>query len=263
MKLKTVIYLWVLSLSLILADDGFNIRYHAPIIPLEITVDKDGFDFSLTKEIMTPIGSFGLGYSAYKAEFEEEYTYVIIEDMNSRKEYIYKVKDKSTLRLVNKGTTSVEIKKNRVRIMIEKGSEFKLEFEVIENDSSSYRSSRSKWINVSASNCRANGGEMYNGACLSERSDAKNICRMTGGVLPTIDELEKVVTGCGGTMNGVYPSDWDKNKAICYKKKGFNSNIYWGLKSNNKIILFYGFDSDGGRFWNGDNSRYYIQCIKE
>lgn len=271
MRLKIVIYLWILSVSLVLGNNEFKIQYKAPLIPLEITVDENGFDFSLTREIMTPLGSFGLGYSAYKAEFEEDYTYVIIEDMNSRKEHIYKVKDKSTLRLVNKGTTGVEIKKNRVRIMIEKGSEFKLEFEVIGNDSSSYRSSRIQWLDVSASICRANGGTMLNRVCKVPWSDAKKICRVSGGVLPSFDELKAVVKGCGGINVGFLANNrnaiTDKNIANksyqkCYKSKGFSSNYYWSSTTYNVYFAWI------VRFFDGsvnNSSKYnssYVRCVR-
>lgn len=274
MKFKILTLLLFLTLSS-MADNDFNIHYKVPLIPLEITVDKNGVDFSLTKEIMTPLGSFGLGYSAYKAEFEEDYTYVIIEDMNLRKEHIYKVKDKSTLRLVSKGTTGVEITKNRVHIMIEKGSEFKLEFEVVENDNSSYGSSRSKWIDVSSSTCRNNGGEINSdGMCYGNWNDSNKICKVSGGRLPSIDELRAVVKSCGGIVvvsdNKIWSKLIDRNKANksyqkCYKSKGFSFDYSWSSTSYNKIssnyfwVMYFNYGTDD---FSAKGNNRYVRCVR-
>ena len=65
-----------------------------------------------------------------------------------------------------------------------------------------------KWINPTQKVCQANDGKMDDDICEANWSDAKDICRASGGRLPTIDELKKVVTDCGGTID-----DYDNNKA--------------------------------------------------
>jgi len=85
------------------ADEGLDISYKVPFLPLEIVFDSDGISFHGTKTIVTPIGSFSLGYSKYASKFEEDYTYVIIEDMNLKKEHIYKINDKKKLLLQKTG----------------------------------------------------------------------------------------------------------------------------------------------------------------
>jgi hypothetical protein len=62
--------------------------------------------------------------------------------------------------------------------------------------------------------------------------DAKSICQSIGGRLPTKNELEKVITDCGGVLK-----EYDYNRAnssyqSCYKRKGFSSEkYYWSSTS--------------------------------
>jgi len=95
------------------ADDGLDISYKLPFVPLEIVFDSDGISFRGTKTIVMPLGSFSLGYSKYASQFDEEYTYVIIEDMNLRKEHIFKIKDKKKLKLVSEGRTEITVTKKQ------------------------------------------------------------------------------------------------------------------------------------------------------
>jgi len=76
----------------IYADEGLDISYKLPLVPLEIVFDRGGISFHGTKTIVTPIGSFSLGYSKYATSFDRDYTYVIIEDMNQKKSIFTKSK---------------------------------------------------------------------------------------------------------------------------------------------------------------------------
>lgn len=110
--------------------DGF-ISYKLPLIPLEFIFNENGVHWEASKTIVTPLGSFALGYTEYnKEKYEEDYTYVIIEDMNLKKEHIYKINDKKTLNLISEGRTEIKITKNRVKIILDKGSQFKVAFSV-------------------------------------------------------------------------------------------------------------------------------------
>jgi hypothetical protein len=120
--------------------ERLDISYKVPFVPLEIIFNSDGISFRRTKTIVTPIGSFSLGYSKYAAKFDEDYTYVIIEDMNQKKEHIYKIKDKKKLKLLSEGRTEITITKNRVHIIVEKGSRFTVKFSVDGEDELSERS---------------------------------------------------------------------------------------------------------------------------
>jgi len=103
-----------------------DVTYKLPIVPIEITFDKGDFSWRASPTIVTPLGSFSLGHSKYEYKFDEDYTYVIIEDLNSKKEYIYKVNNQKRLRLVSEGRTEIEINNRKVKITVNQGSTFKV-----------------------------------------------------------------------------------------------------------------------------------------
>lgn len=245
------------------ADDGLDISYKLPFVPLEIVFDSDGISFRGTKTIVIPIGSFSLGYSKYASKFDEEYTYVIIEDMNLRKEHIYKIKDKKKLKLVSEGRTEITVTKNRVRILLEKGSTFKVSFSVEGEEESTSSNSNSKWIDVSSSTCSDNGGEMRHGVCYAHWENAKTICSQSGGQLPSIEELKEVVVDCGGVWE-----EWEKNRKnssyqSCYKAKGFSDYTwYWTREEHDSsYACFVGFETglDG---WDYKSGSHYVRCVR-
>jgi len=256
------------------AGDGLDISYKVAFLPLEIVFDSDGISFKGTKTIVTPIGSFSLGYSKFASKFDEDYTYVIIEDMNQKKEHIYKIKDKKKLKLVSEGRTEITVTKNRVRIVVEKGSRFKVSFSVEgEEEPERSASSSSRWISPSTSTCKNNGGKVDSDGCQAEWSNAKDICRGSGGSLPTIDELKKVATDCGGTPIKLGNKSWsnifhkNKNKVSyqsCYKNKGFNLGAYWSLSTSrnykNRMYIL-GFNTSGINAHSTDSNRY-VRCIR-
>jgi len=88
------------------------------------------------------------------------------------------------------------------------------------------KQSETKWIKPSDSTCMGTGGKIMLG-CVANWKDAKAICLAMGGILPSITELRKVVTDCGGTIN----DDSTRNSHIvelCFIKKGFFTHIpYW------------------------------------
>ena len=242
MKLKffLISLLMICCSPSIYADEGLNISYKVPFVPLEITFDSDGISFNGTKTIVTPLGSFSLGYSKYASKFDEDYTYVIIEDMNLKKEHIYKIKDKKKLKLITEGRTEITITKNRVRIVVEKGSHFTVKFSV-EGESGSYSSV--KWIDPSNSVCRSHGGKVKSDGCEANWENAKEICSASGGSLPSIEVLKKVVSDCGGKIakfSGKIMDSNVKNTSYqsCYQKNKFTFNPYWSSSlSTSKEIL--------------------------
>ena len=235
-----------------------DITYKVPLLPLEISFGSDGFSWRGTKTIVTPIGTFSLGYTKYASNLEEDYTYVIIEDMNQKKEHIYKIKDKKKLKLVSEGRTEITITKNRVRIVVEKGSRFTVKFSVEGEDEVRESSgSGSKWFSPTKKNI--------------SWKKAKQICRDNDGRLPTIEELKEVVVNCGGintkdAWNSVGHKNME-NKAYqsCYKRKGFTrSGGYWSstayvLDSSFAwfVLFYYGQDS-----WNIKSHEYPVQCVR-
>ena len=91
---------------------------------------------------------------------------------------------------------------------------------------------KSKWITPTQKVCNTNGGKMDGDTCTANWSDAKNICSASGGRLPSIDELKKIVTDCGGEIEDDNEAEWMRNQnnssyQSCYKEKGFTSDGYW------------------------------------
>jgi hypothetical protein len=98
---------------------------------------------------------------------------------------------------------------------------------------------------------------------------AKELCSANGGRLPTIEELKKVVTDCGGEMKDYNLAEWERNEKNtyyqnCYKKRGFNSNGYWSstsLSYNNDTAWFVHFNV-GFQNYNGKDNNYYVRCVR-
>ena len=98
---------------------------------------------------------------------------------------------------------------------------------------------------------------------------AKKICRDSGGRLPSIDELRKVVTDCGGEIKDNSSEEWNRNEKnnsyqSCYKKKGFSSDCYWSSTTNVSnssvawLVIF-----NNGIYSRGDKgSEYRVRCVR-
>ena len=144
----------------------------------------------------------------------------------------------------------------------------------------------SKWITPKDSVCKANGGEIDKyGVCKAKWEEAKQICRASGGSLPTKEVLGQVVSDCGGILgnwwikeNASLESLFDSsgltedsakniknsNYQSCYKSKGFNSNDYWSsttnvTNTNNAwyVSFHYGYQNN----YTKDNSSY-VRCVR-
>ena len=96
-----------------------------------------------------------------------------------------------------------------------------------------------KWITPSNSVFKNNGGEIFRNVPIANWENAKKICSASGGHLPSIDELIKVVTDCGGVPNtngnGRYYPITSSSYENCLKRKGFNSYDmfrYWSKTTN-------------------------------
>jgi len=167
----------------------------------------------------------------------------------------------------------LRLQKNRVRILLEKGSTFKVSFSVEGEEESTLSNSHTKWIEVSSSTCSDNGGEMRDGICGANWENAKTICSQSGGQLPSREDLRQVVVDCGGSHTTYGDKDWksltDKNKAnksyqSCYEAKGFRSSDYWsstsivGYERTAWIVLFY-YGSVAGGY---KDSSYYVRCVR-
>ena len=153
--------------------------------------------------------------------------------------------------------------KNEIMKLIDKGYS-KTEINGICGKSEA-KKKKSKWISPTQKVCKANGGKMDGYTCKANWSDAKDICRASGGRLSTIDELKKVLTDCGGTI------DNDNNKADsvyqdCYKKKGFSdSSNYWSSTSfvDREDVAWFVYFNDGYVNGTHKDSNYYVRCVRD
>jgi len=90
--------------------------------------------------------------------------------------------------------------------------------------------------------------------------------------LPTVDELDKIVTDCGGepTKNkSNWLELWDKNGAnkfyqSCYKSKGFSSSDYWSstTRASNTSRAWNVVFSNGGTYDGNKYGSYYVRCVR-
>jgi hypothetical protein len=93
--------------------------------------------------------------------------------------------------------------------------------------------------------------------------DANSICQSIGGRLPTKNELEKVITDCGGVVyrnnraNSFYQS--------CYERKGFSPDRwYWSSTSvsgytNGAWAVYF---DDGYMFGYNMGNSNYLRCVR-
>jgi len=129
---------------------GFGIKSYADVngtwkppigVPIEFTVDRDGIGVSFSRQYVTPLGVFSMGYSEHAVDFQDEYTYVIFKYTDTNQEKIYKINSQSKFRMSNKGgRTDVEVIGNQIKILVTKGSRFNISIET-EEESSSFSSS--------------------------------------------------------------------------------------------------------------------------
>lgn len=127
--------------------------------------------------------------------------------------------------------------------------------------------STSKWIKPSDSICKANGGKIYKGVCQANWKNATEICRVSGGKLPSRDDLHKVITNCGG-ISDANSDEWSKNQnnsqyRNCYKQKGFSDNDwYWTREEKDSsfawVVRFYG----GFDLWFDKSDNFYALCVR-
>ena len=124
----------------------------------------------------------------------------------------------------------------------------------------------SKWIIPKDSTCTNNGGKIVKGVCKANWKEATEICRVSGGKLPSRADLHKVIRDCGGIADA-NSDEWKKNRSnssyqSCYKAKGFK-NWYWTSHAEEDSSNAWGvfFDS-GDDFWDNKTDNLYALCVR-
>jgi len=127
-----------------------------------------------------------------------------------------------------------------------------------------------EWITPTESICKNNGGKIDKNGCKANWNNANKICKLSGGVLPTKEKLNKIITDCGGILTSDFRSrDAQKNSEnnnyhSCYKAKGFSSYAYWSATttiSDYSDAWLVDFTSG----YNGHYSKtieYSIRCVR-
>jgi len=133
-------------------------------------------------------------------------------------------------------------------------------------EKSESKKEKSEWISPTQKNCKANGGKMDGYICSATWSNAKDICRASGGKLASIDELKKVVTDCGGIIDDSSNNSKDFVYQDCYKRKGFSrSNNYWSsrtVKGYENLTWIVYFD-DGIVVGDYKSNNDYVRCVRD
>ena len=124
--------------------------------------------------------------------------------------------------------------------------------------------SNSKWITPSDNICRSNGGKVYDDGCRATWKEANKICGVSGGRLPTIDELKKVVTDCGGKIDEYAKNEDNLEYQSCYKSKGFVSYYYWSSSTviggwSRAWTFHFRYTED---YWLNEDGSNYVRCVR-
>ena len=93
---------------------------------------------------------------------------------------------------------------------------------------------------------------------------AKELCRENGARLPTLKELKKVVTDCGGIIGELDKNEKNSRYQQCRKNKGFNSNYYWSSPTNvnsHYYAWIVSFDY-GYQYSNNKDYSNYVRCVR-
>lgn len=130
-----------------------------------------------------------------------------------------------------------------------------------------FADSKEEWINPSHKICTSNGGEVstFTGACEANWLQANKICILSGGRLPSITELLKVVADCGGTRGNFTKNKNSSTYRPCFLRNGFHSmDRYWSstkdnAKSNIVQVLDFNYAAPEHH---KENAYHYTRCIK-
>lgn len=112
-------------------NDGPYAEYKPPFLPFVITVDNEGIHISGEASIVTPLGSFSVGYSHNLLKKEHKNLMLVIKDQE--KEHVYEIDSNQKLYVFVNGTTLIEAQNNVVIIDATKSKKLKIQLSPKEN----------------------------------------------------------------------------------------------------------------------------------
>ncbi len=126
-------------------------------------------------------------------------------------------------------SAGAECSKNEVLKLIDKGF---LKTEIssicgISKETTAPTREEDKWVTPENSICRNNGGKISYDICTANWYNAKKICNVSGGRLPDLSELKKLVGDCGGVIDMGKQNSDNLSYRKCILRKGFLDYTYW------------------------------------
>ena len=152
--------------------------------------------------------------------------------------------------------------KNEIFKLLDKGYS-KTEVDGICNKSKSSL----KWITPTQEICKANGGKMDRSKCKSNWENAKKICKVSGGILPTVEIFRQVVRDCTGVYYPKNNIEWEKNVnnsfyQNCYKKRGLSSDYFWSITTYNDSWVWGAGLYNGHIDWFSKSEKFRVICVQ-
>jgi len=102
-------FFFVSILNAMECEDGGNVfgLFKPPFIPVEITVDRNGIEVETTAEILTPYGTFGLGYSKDFSSMDNDCYYIVINNTSTKEKTVYAINKGERLKYNSKNLRGI------------------------------------------------------------------------------------------------------------------------------------------------------------
>ena len=124
--MKTLVFSLLLFFLLIVPQSaqskGWNFKFKPVFLPIEFKLSRDGVSVNVTKSVVTPIGSFGVGYEeelleARKKSIREVKTkYLerahVVEIVTEDRTYLYRINGAEFIEISTSGLQTTRVSKN-------------------------------------------------------------------------------------------------------------------------------------------------------
>ncbi len=123
-----------------------------------------------------------------------------------------------------------------------------------------------EWVTPSKKACTKNGGKLARGGfCNAHWYAAKQICSAVDSRLPSLHELKREVTSCGGKIDDYNNNDKNTAYKSCYKKNGFRaSGFYWSsVVDEDRMMWAFMVNFRRGRTTDGQKRvPKHVRCVR-